>query len=180
MSENEQIDVAISRIDATLPLPQYATEGSVGFDLLCREETTVAPNAIALLPGNIVVRTPPGYMLLIVARSSTARRLGLVFPHGVGIIDQDYCGPDDEVLIQVHNIQPTPVTVARGERIAQGIFVRVAGARWHEIERADGPSRGGFGSTQDKTATKRTLPGAERHRRAERAKISSTVERATT
>lgn len=143
----EAIEVSIHRVDAALPLPTYATAGAVGFDLLCRVETTIAPGAIALLPSNVIVRTPPGYMLLVVPRSSTPRRLGLVAPHSVGIIDQDYCGPDDEILIQVQNIRQEAVTVPRGERIAQGIFVRIAVARWREVDRPQGPSRGGFGSS---------------------------------
>lgn len=143
----EPLEVAIHRVDPTLPLPRYATPGSVGFDLLCRVETTVGPGEIALVPGNIIVRTPPGYVLLIVPRSSTARRIGLVFPNSLGVIDQDYCGPDDEILIQVRNIGAEPVTVVRGDRIAQGIFVRVAIAGWREVERPAGPSRGGFGSS---------------------------------
>jgi dUTP pyrophosphatase len=143
----QPIEVEIHRVDAALPLPRYATPGSVGFDLLCRVETTVAPGAIAFLPSNVIVRTPPGYALLIVPRSSTARRTGLVFPHGMGVIDQDYCGPDDEILVQVQNTRAEPVTVARGERIAQGLFVPVATASWREVARPDQPSRGGFGST---------------------------------
>ncbi len=145
--ESDAIEVSIHRVDPALPLPTYATAGAVGFDLLCRVETTIAPGAIALLPSNVIVRTPPGYMLLVVPRSSTPRRLGLVAPHAVGIIDQDYCGPDDEILIQVQNIRQEPVTVPRGERIAQGIFVRIAVARWREMDRPEGPSRGGFGSS---------------------------------
>lgn len=143
----EPLEVAIHRVDPTLPLPRYATPGSVGFDLLCRVETTVGPGEIALVPGNVIVRTPPGYALLILPRSSTARRTGLVFPNSLGVIDQDYCGPDDEILIQVQNIRQEPVTVARGDRIAQGIFVRVAIAQWREGEPPAGPSRGGFGSS---------------------------------
>jgi dUTP pyrophosphatase len=143
----EPLEVLIHRVDPSLPLPAYATPGSVGFDLLCREDTTIAPGAIGLLPSNIIVRTPPGYALLIAPRSSTARRAGLIFPHSLGVIDQDYCGPDDEILIQVQNIRQEPVTVARGERVAQGLFVPVARARWREVERPDGPSRGGFGSS---------------------------------
>lgn len=144
---SELIEVEIHRVDTSLPLPRYATAGAVGFDLVCRVETTIGPGETALLPSNVIVRTPPGYMLLVVARSSTPRRLGLVVPHGVGIIDQDYCGPEDEILLQVQNVRPEPVTVPRGERLAQGIFVRVATARWREVERPDGPSRGGFGSS---------------------------------
>ena len=66
---------------------------------------------------------------------------------GVGVIDQDYCGPQDEVLVQVYNFTARPVTVARGERIAQGLFVRVDRAAWEETTAAERPTRGGFGST---------------------------------
>ena len=63
------------------------------------------------------------------------------------MIDQDYCGPQDEVLVQVYNFTARPVTVARGERIAQGLFVRVDRAAWEETPAAERPTRGGFGST---------------------------------
>jgi dUTP pyrophosphatase len=145
--DNDAVQVTIQRVDKTLPLPRYATPGSVGFDLICREETIVGPGEIALLPSNVIIRTPPGYMLLVVPRSSTPRRLGLVAPHSVGIIDQDYAGPADEVLLQVQNIRSQPVTVPRGERIAQGILVHVALASWREVDEMDGESRGGFGSS---------------------------------
>src|SRR5690349_24209683 len=95
------LQVTIKRIDTTLPLPTYATPGAVGFDLLCREDTEVAPRKQSLIPGNVIVRIPPGYMLLLTLRSSTPRRKGLLIPHGVGIIDQDYCGEGDELMVQV-------------------------------------------------------------------------------
>ncbi|MBX5449576.1 dUTP diphosphatase [Thermogemmatispora sp.] len=142
----QPLDVAIKRVDPTLPLPTYATAGSVGFDLLCREDTEIAPRDLGFIPGNVIVRTPPGYLLLVTLRSSTPRRKGLLIPHGVGIIDQDYCGEGDEILIQVYNFRDEPALVRRGERIAQGVFVPVALARWQEVT-ALGPSRGGFGST---------------------------------
>ena len=49
--------------------------------------------------------------------------------NGVGVIDQDYCGPADEVKIQVLNFTAAPVQVAKGDRIAQGLFIPVARAR---------------------------------------------------
>ncbi len=95
----QQLHVTIKRIDASLPLPTYATAGSVGFDLVCREETEIAPRKLGYIPGNVIVQTPPGYMLLLTLRSSTPRRKGLLVPHGVGVIDQDYCGEGDELMI---------------------------------------------------------------------------------
>jgi dUTP pyrophosphatase len=99
------------------------------------------------LPTGVAIATPPGYMLLVTARSSTPRRKGLSVPHGVGVIDQDYCGDDDEIRCQVYNFTDAPVTVRRGERLAQGIFVRVDRAAWQEVASLDTPTRGGFGST---------------------------------
>ena len=143
---SQLLDVTIRRIDKTLPLPTYATVGSIGFDLLYREDTEIAPRKLGLVPGNVIVQTPPGYMLLMTMRSSTPRRKGLLIPHGVGIIDQDYCGEGDELMVQVYNFRDEAVMVKRGERIAQGMFVPVLQVRWHEVEQM-GQGRGGFGST---------------------------------
>ena len=142
--------VKIKRLDKDLPLPQYETGGSVGFDLLCRESVTVAPQTVALIPANVIVETPPGYMLMVTLRSSTPRKRGLLIPHGVGVIDSDYCGEGDEIQIQVYNFTDQPVTVERGDRIAQGIFVRVDTAEWSEVSEMRSETRGGFGSTDNK------------------------------
>ena len=142
--------VKIKRLDTDLPLPQYETEGSVGFDLLCRESVTVAPQTVALIPANVIIETPPGYMLMVTLRSSTPRKLGLLIPHGVGVIDLDYCGEGDEIQIQIYNFTDQPVTVERGDKIAQGIFVRVDTAEWSEVSEMALETRGGFGSTDKK------------------------------
>ena len=142
--------VRIKRLDKDLPLPQYETDGSVGFDLLCRESVAIPPQTVALIPANVIVETPPGYMLMVTLRSSTPRKQGLLIPHGVGIIDQDYCGEGDEIQIQIYNFTDQPVTIERGDRIAQGIFVRVDTAEWSEVSEMGSATRGGFGSTDSK------------------------------
>ena len=139
--------VKIQKIDKTLPLPKYATGGSVGFDFVAREDTVVVPKSAALIPGNVIVEVPKNYMLLVSLRSSTPAKKGLLSPHGIGVIDHDYCGPKDEIKILVYNFTDKPVTVARGERIAQGIFVRIDKFEWEEMEKINENSRGGFGST---------------------------------
>jgi dUTP pyrophosphatase len=139
--------VRIHRLDPDLPLPSYQTAGAAGFDLAASADVTVAPGAIALIPTGLVVEVPEGHFLGIFARSSTPLKRGLVVANGVGVLDSDYCGPTDELKIQVMNVTSEPVVVRRGDRIAQGIvmpFVRVT------IEAGSGaasPSRGGFGST---------------------------------
>lgn len=141
------MQIRIARVDSTLPLPKYESTGAVGFDLITRETTVIEPHAIALVPGNVIVQVPEGHALLIVPRSSLPRKKALVCPHSIGVIDQDYHGPDDELLVQVQNISDEPVTVERGERIAQGMFVKVEQAQWEEVESHGVESRGGFGST---------------------------------
>lgn len=142
----QHLAVKIKRIDMTLPLPTYATAGAVGFDLLCREDTEIAPRKLGRIPGNVIVQTPPGYMLLLTMRSGAPKRRGLLIPHGVGIIDQDYCGDGDELQVQVYNFRDEAVLVQRGERIAQGVFVPIMRVEWDEINEV-GLGRGGFGST---------------------------------
>ncbi|MCX6820992.1 MAG: dUTP diphosphatase [Candidatus Aenigmarchaeota archaeon] len=142
--------VNIKRIDGSLPLPVYETAGSVGFDIVCRQDTTIEPKSVGRVPGNVIVAVPDGYVLVVALRSSTPKKKQLLCPHGIGIIDNDYCGPDDEVMVQVYNFSEQSVTVARGEKIAQGIFVKVDNAEWGEVESVSEKSRGGFGSTDSK------------------------------
>jgi len=141
------VKVKIKRIDRNLPIPIYETDGSVGFDLLCRCDMVIEPNEIALIPANVIIETPPAYVLMVTLRSSTPRKYGLLMPHGVGIIDNDYAGEKDEIKIQVYNFSHRPTIVKRGDKIAQGIFVRVDKAEWEEVDKMDKKTRGGFGST---------------------------------
>lgn len=139
--------VKIKRIDKELPLPVYETGGSVGFDIIAREDTEITPKEITLVPGNIIVEVPKGYMLMVASRSSTPRKKGLTPPHGLGIIDHDYCGEKDEIKIQVYNFTDEPVMVNRGEKIAQGVFIRIDKMEWEEVDEMTSENRGGFGST---------------------------------
>lgn len=139
--------IQIKRIDKSLPLPEYHSKGAVGFDFYARLETTVAPHSLAKIPSNFIIKTPPGYMLMVASRGSTPHKKGLMPPHGFGVGDQDFCGPEDEYNILVYNFTDKEVLVERGERIAQGIFVPVAIADWEEVEEMDQPTRGWHGST---------------------------------
>lgn len=141
------MQVQLQRVDTSLPLPKYETAGAVGFDLITRETTVIEAGKIGLVPGNVIVKVPEGHALIILPRSSLPRKKALVCPHSLGVIDQDYHGPKDEIFVQVQNISEGPVTVERGERIAQGLFVRVDTAEWIEVDSHGAETRGGFGST---------------------------------
>jgi dUTP pyrophosphatase len=139
--------VRIKRIDKSLPLPEYHTKGAAGFDIYSRISTTIPAHSYAKLPNNLVVETPEGYMLLMVARSSTFKKKGLILPNAAAIFDYDFRGDDDEMIIQVYNMTNEAVKVDAGERIAQGIFVRFDQADWQEVDKMNNQNRGGLGST---------------------------------
>lgn len=135
------------RIDPELPMPEYKTEGSIGFDLVARETTEIPSFEVRLIPLNIVVKIPEGFGLFLLPRSSTPLKKQLLIPNGVGVIDQDYCGEEDELKLQALNFSKDPVLVTRGERIAQAVIVKIDQSELVEVEKMNSSSRGGFGST---------------------------------
>ena len=136
----------IVRIDETLPLPTYHTEGAVAFDLYTRTDASILPKEKKVLPANFIVEVPEGYFLLITARSSTPKK-GLMLPNGIGVIDQDYHGPEDELGIFIHNFTDEPVEVKRGDRLAQALLIPIQKVEFEEVKKIKDGSRGGFGST---------------------------------
>lgn len=142
------MDVPILLLHDSAREPTYATAGSNGFDLCTAEAVEIPPHEIALVGTGLVVATPPGWCLLVCLRSSTPRKFGVIQPHAVGIIDEDYSGPADELRLQLLNFTAEPSSIPAGSRIAQGVFVRADRARWYAHDPGDG-SRGGFGSTGD-------------------------------
>lgn len=139
------MQVTIKRIDTSLPLPEYQTPGAVAFDLITRETTVIPARGIGRVPSNVVVKIPAGYMLMLKDRSSTSKKKGLFCT--AGVIDQDYCGDTDELLVQYFNFTDTDVTVERGDRLAQAIFIKIEKAEWSETDTMTATSRGGFGTT---------------------------------
>lgn len=139
--------VKILRKDHAVPLPEYKTPGSVAFDLAAGTDMIIPPHEICLIPTGLIICTPPGHLLLIAARSSTPMKKGLMLANGIGIVDQDFCGPEDEIKIQVLNFTDNAVEVKKGDRLAQGLFLNLERVEWEEVKDLDTQTRGGFGST---------------------------------
>ena len=137
----------IRRLDSTIPLPTYGTDEAAGFDLAASQDVSLRPGQIALVPTGLVIEVPSGHFLAIFARSSTPLKRGLVVANGVGVLDPDYCGPKDQVLIQVLNISGSDVEIKRGDRLAQGIVLPAPRVTWHEVGEIRETTRGGFGAT---------------------------------
>jgi dUTP pyrophosphatase len=140
-------NVRIRRVRGDVALPEYATPGAAAFDLAAAVDVTIEPGSVALVPTGLVIEVPSGMFLGIFARSSTPLKRGLMVANGVGVIDSDYCGPDDEVKVAVMNFTGRTVRVAAGDRIAQGILLAAPRVTWEEAAELAADSRGGFGAT---------------------------------
>src|SRR3989344_3318958 len=138
--------VRIKRFDKSLPLPEYKTAGAVAFDLAPRVSVTLLPGGIVRVPLNVAIEPPPGYMVMLAARSSLHKK-GLMLAHGVGIFDEDFSGNKDEYHAPLYNFTNQPVSVERGERIVQCIFKKYDKAEWEEVDDLGNKTRGGSGST---------------------------------
>lgn len=141
------MNVRIRRLRPDIPLPRYESDRAAAFDFSAADGVTIEPGGVALVPTGLVIEVPDGMFLGIFARSSTPLKRGLMVANGVGVVDPDYCGPADEVKIAVVNFTDAAVTVQRGDRIAQGIFLPAPRVTWDEADRLRDDSRGGFGAT---------------------------------
>jgi dUTP pyrophosphatase len=138
--------IKIKRFDKTIPLPVHQTPGSVAVDLSCRLDVDIKPQEIAYLPLNVALKIPDGFFVLLAPRSST-HKLGLQGINGVGIMDRDYCGDNDEYRFAVRNFTDSLVHIDKGTRLCQLVLIKCENFDFDEVDTMESPSRGGFGST---------------------------------
>jgi dUTP pyrophosphatase len=130
-----------------LPLPERATPHAAGFDVRSAEErVTLAPGEIRLVATGLLMELPDGVECQVRPRSGLALQHGITLPNSPGTIDPDYRG---ELRIILQNLGREPVTLARGERIAQLVFARFETPEIVLAEALSATERGsgGFGST---------------------------------
>lgn len=145
-----EIVVAVRRLPhgEGLPLPAYATPGSAGLDLVAALERPVEiqPGGRTLVPTGLAIELPEGYEAQIRPRSGLALRHGLTVLNTPGTVDSDYRG---EVSVLLVNLGDRPVTLSRGERIAQMVVAPVRRIAWSEQASLSETRRGagGYGST---------------------------------
>jgi dUTP pyrophosphatase len=145
-----QIDILRLPHAEGLPLPAYETAGAAGMDLRAAipepAPLTLAPGAWTRIPTGLCLAVPAGFEAQIRPRSGLAARAGVTCLNSPGTVDSDYRGEVQVILI---NHGSDPVTVRRGDRIAQLVIAPVVQAVWREAQRLDETARGaaGFGST---------------------------------
>jgi len=144
----DRVILKVKRVgnNTDLPLPSYQSDGSSGLDLCAavNKELTLQPGDIKLIPTGLSVSLPEGYEAQIRPRSGLALRYGLGFVNAPGTIDADYRG---EIGVIAINWGKQPLTIKRGERIAQMVIHTVSRAIVEEVNELDTTSRGegGFG-----------------------------------
>ncbi len=137
--------------NAALCLPVRKTALSAGYDIAVAENTVLPPRAVTLIPTGLKAYMQADEYLGIHIRSGLAVKNALSLINGQGIIDADYYnnpGNEGHIMIAVYNHGDTPVSVAKGDRIAQGIFYRYLLIDSDSDGAVDSPTRsGGLGST---------------------------------
>ena len=143
----EPLEVAVRRLDPDLPLPAYAHPGDAGADLLTTVDVTLQPGERALVPTGIALALPEGYVAFVQPRSGLAARHGVSIVNTPGTVDAGYRG---EISVLLVNHDPSePVTLHRGDRVAQLVIQRFETARFVEVDDLPDSARGagGYGST---------------------------------
>lgn len=149
MLEQLQVKILDKRLGEQWPLPDYATDGSAGLDLIaCIDEPlTIEPHSTHLIPtGLSIYLSDPNYCALILPRSGLGHKHGIILGNSVGLIDADYQGP---LMISCFNRSHESFTIEPGMRIAQLIIAPVVRPSWSIVEEFASTERGegGFGST---------------------------------
>ncbi len=141
------LDIALLRLDRELPAPAYAHPGDAGADLMTTVDVELAPGERALVPTGVAIALPEGYVALVHPRSGLAARHGVSIVNTPGTVDAGYRG---EVKVLLVNLDPRePVSLRRGDRVAQLVVQRVERARFVEVDVLPASPRGagGYGST---------------------------------
>jgi dUTP pyrophosphatase len=142
-----QLDVLITRLDPEVALPGYARPGDAGVDLAAAEDVDLAPGQRALVGTGIAIALPDGYAGFVHPRSGLAARHGVTLVNAPGTIDAGYRGEIKVILLNTDASQP--VSLRRGDRIAQLVVQRVENVAFREVPALPDSDRGenGFGST---------------------------------
>lgn len=140
------ITLLVKRLDPSVSLPAYARDGDAGLDLAAAHDVALEPNGRALVATGLAVAIPAGFAGLVLPRSGLARAQGVTVLNSPGLVDSGYRG-ELKVLLVNHGVQP--VTLRRGERVAQLVIQRVERADLVEVSELPPSERGagGFGST---------------------------------
>ena len=121
-------------------------DGGDFIDLYTYKEITLKKGDFTYIPLGIAAILPEGYEAIIVPRSSTFKRYGLLQTNSIGVIDESYCGDDDQWMMPVYATHD--ITILKGTRLCQfRIQKHQPILNMIEVSELNEKNRGGFGST---------------------------------
>lgn len=141
------IEVLLLRLDPGLEAPSYAHPGDAGADLQSTETFELQPGERRLVGTGVAISLPMGYAAFVHPRSGLAARYGIGIVNAPGTVDAGYRGEIKICLINTDRSHP--VSIARGDRIAQLIIQPVTMAAFVPVTELPSSVRGsgGYGST---------------------------------
>lgn len=138
--------IKIKYFDKDLEKLTYIAGKSDWIDLRCAESITLRPGEFRLIPLGVAMVLPEGYEAHVLPRSSSFKNYGIIQTNSCGIIDNTYCGDNDQWMLPVYATKY--VTINKNDRIAQfRIENNQPQITFEEVEHLDNKDRGGFGST---------------------------------
>lgn len=115
-------------------------------DLRAAKDVELKKDEFALIPLGVAMELPKGYEAHVVPRSSTFKNFGIIQTNHMGIIDETYCGDNDQWFFPAYALRDTVIHV--GDRICQfRIMEHQPGFSFEEVEALENENRGGHGST---------------------------------
>ncbi len=125
---------------------QYIENKSDWIDLRVAETVHLKKDEFKLIPLGVAMELPKGYEAHIVPRSSTFKNFGIIQTNHCGIVDESYCGDNDQWYFPAYALRDT--TIELNERICQfRIIEHQPTLSFEETKTLSNPDRGGIGST---------------------------------
>lgn len=125
---------------------RYIDGKSDWIDLRAAEEITLKAGEFKLIPLGVAMQLPDGYEAHIVPRSSTFKNYGIIQTNHMGVVDETYCGDQDQWFFPAYAMRDTEIHI--NERICQfRIMEHQPVLQFEEAAALTGTDRGGFGST---------------------------------
>ena len=140
--------VLIKKLDSSIELPEYKTNGASGMDLMAfiKEPITLKPQKSCLVPTGISVAFPIDFEIQIRPRSGLAAKNNVSILNTPGTVDSDYRG---EIKVILYNHSNNDFLINNKDRIAQMVLTPVIKMNLEETDNLPETVRGegGFGST---------------------------------
>lgn len=115
-------------------------------DLRAAEDVTLKAGEFKLIPLGVAMELPTGYEAHMVPRSSTYKKFGIIQTNHQAVIDESYCGDNDQWLYPAYALRDTEIH--KGDRICQfRIMEKQPNIEFEEVEQLGNEDRGSFGST---------------------------------